>query len=133
MQLNMMSTWIYSCIACGVHLCNNLCILQGKPKILIILQTPSSRLRHRYAWRIEVPNECSAFLYREDNFQGSSTVLGLVGELYIKLYPNTRKARITYQPKVVYLYVNHVYIMYNYDGVCRVGRIFFLKNAYGVT
>ena len=34
----------------------------------------------------------------------------LVVELYVKLYPNTRKARSTYQRKVVYLYLKHAYI-----------------------
>ena len=37
-------------IACGVHLCNKIQYLcfQAKPEIRVILQTPSSRLRHRF-------------------------------------------------------------------------------------
>ena len=48
MQPNMMSTWKY---ACGVHLRNTKyrCVcFQGNPEIPLILQAPSSRLRHRY-------------------------------------------------------------------------------------
>jgi len=44
-------------IACGVHFCNKISISQGKPKIPVILQTPSFRLRHRYVyivWRIGI-------------------------------------------------------------------------------
>ena len=39
---------------------------------------------------------------------------GLVVKLYGKFYPNTRKARITYQRKVVSLYVKHVCNIYIY-------------------
>ena len=50
-------------------------------------------------------------------------IFTLVVELYVKLYTSTRQARITYQRKVVYLYVKHVYIMYPYTYVHKISHI----------
>ena len=43
-------------LECGVDLCNKICLFQAKLEVLVILQTPSSRIRHRYVkslcWRL---------------------------------------------------------------------------------